>query len=36
MREDVMGDVLRVAMLAAIADLDPAPRGAEGAAVRFG
>jgi hypothetical protein len=33
--EDVMADVLRVAMLAAIADLDPAPRRAEGAAVRF-
>jgi hypothetical protein len=34
--EAVMGDVLRVAMLAAIADLDPAPRRTEGAAVRFG
>jgi hypothetical protein len=33
--EDVMGDVLRVAMLAAIAGLDPAPTRAEGAAVRF-
>ena len=31
-----MGDVLRVAMLAAIADLDPDPKRTEGAAVRFG
>ena len=34
--EDVMGDVFRVAMLAAIADLDPDPKRTEGAAVRFG
>jgi hypothetical protein len=34
--EDVMGDVLRVAMLAAIAGLDDSPKRAEGAAVRFG
>ena len=34
--DDVMGDVLRVAVLAAIAGLDPAPRRTEGASVRFG
>ena len=34
--EDVMADVVRVALLAAIADLDPAPRRTEGASVRFG
>jgi hypothetical protein len=34
--EDVMADVLRVAMLAAIASLDPAPGRTQGAAVRFG
>ena len=33
--EDVMADVLRVAMLAAIADLDPAPSRPTGAVVRF-
>jgi hypothetical protein len=34
--ENIMADALRVAVLAGIAELDPAPKRVEGAAVRFG